>query len=131
MADYEQTRSIRADPDAAFAFLSDAKNMPSYVSTMVGARPVSAERMEVAADVEGRHEQGAALVHANAEQRRLEWSGESGRGYHGWMHVAPVDAGGSTVTIHLVTAGDEDAHEIEQALSETLANIERRLSTGS
>lgn len=131
MADYEQTRSIRADPDATFEFLSDPTNMPTYVSTMVRARAVGADRVEVAADVGGRHEQGAALVHANAERRRIEWTGDSARGYHGWMHVAPVDAGGATVTIHLVTDGDDDAREIEQALSETLTNIERCVATGS
>lgn len=128
MAEYEQSRSIAADPDATFQYLSDPANMPSYVSTMVRARPVEGDRVEVAAEVEGRREEGDARLRADAGTRRIQWTGESGSAYQGWMQVAPADAGSATVTIHLVTDDTSDASEIERALSETLTNIEERLA---
>jgi uncharacterized protein YndB with AHSA1/START domain len=128
MADYEQSKALAADPGAVFDFLSDPANMPSYVAMMVRARPLNEERVQVAAEVEGRHEEGEARLHADPERRRIEWSGESESGYHGWMQVAPTGGSGSTVTIHLVTDDTGAASEIERALTETLSTIEERVA---
>jgi uncharacterized protein YndB with AHSA1/START domain len=125
MAEYERTATIRARATDAFEYLSDPRHLPEYVATMTGAQPAGQGQLRVAAEVEGRHEEGEATFRADPRIRRLEW-GREGHDYRGWLSVA--ESGGeasSSVTIHLETHDDSDPSEIERVLDETLANIER------
>ena len=79
MPDFERTATVPASPDQAFQFLSNPKNLPSYVSEMVLARPEQGDRLHVAAEVQGRHEEGEAHFRSDPSQRRLEWGGEDAR----------------------------------------------------
>lgn len=128
MAEFEQTQSIDAAPDEAFRFLGEPTNMPLYIATMVRAQPAGQERLEVAAEVEGRHEEGEARFHADQALRRVEWSGASNRSYHGWLQVNASNAEGSAVTIHLITDDDANAGDVERAIDQTLSNIAAHFS---
>jgi hypothetical protein len=126
MRDFERTTSVAADPDEAFRFLADPSNLPGYVATMSAARPEGAGRLHVAADVQGRHEEGDARFRADASSRRLEWGAEGSDGYRGWLQVAGAQ-GGASVTIHLSVPHDDDEAEINRVLDQTIANIQTRL----
>jgi carbon monoxide dehydrogenase subunit G len=130
MADYTRTVTVAAAPDAAFAALADPKNLPRYVATMVAAEPEQGEQLHVAADVQGRHEEGDARFHADPDARRMEWSGAPGGDYNGWLEVAPAGEG-SSVTVQIHVVHDADEAEINRVLDATAANIERLLGTES
>jgi hypothetical protein len=126
MAEFERSTTVAAPADDAFRYLADAANLPSYIATMVMAEPASLDRLRVAADVEGRHEEGEASFRADAGSRRLEWSGDPQSAYRGWLEVSETE-GGSSVTVHLHTEREEDAAEVDRALDETVRNIKTRL----
>lgn len=83
----------------------------------------------MAADVLGRHEEGEARIKVDDVGRRMEWAGEEGHGYRGWLQVVAA-ATGSSVTIHIEGARQDEEPEIERALDETVENIERMLGGG-
>jgi uncharacterized protein YndB with AHSA1/START domain len=128
MADFERSATIHAPADATYEYLADPRHMPEYVATMTLAQPSRGGHLHVAADVKGRHEEGEAMFEADEAARRLEW-GREGHEYHGWLAVTGLTgAATSTVTIHLETHEQTDAAEVERALDETMANIERAVS---
>jgi uncharacterized protein YndB with AHSA1/START domain len=129
MTDHERTVTVSAAPDDAFGSLTDPSALPRYVATMISAEPGEGDRLRVAADVAGRHEEGEARVRVDGAARRMEWAGEEGSGYRGWLEVVAAGAG-SSVTIHIEGARDDERAEIDRALDETAANIERMLGTG-
>jgi hypothetical protein len=129
MADYERSVTVAAVPDAAFQFLAEPTNLPRYVATMVEAERRHGDELRVAADVQGRHEQGEAHLHADPSARRMQWDAPGENDYRGRLEVRPSSEG-STVTIQIHVAGDADANEINRVLDETAANIERLLSAG-
>ncbi len=96
---------------------------------MVLAEPEEGERLRVAAEVEGRHEEGDARFRADPSQRRLEWGAADGSGYRGWLQVSEASEG-AAVTIHLHLEHDDDEAEINRVLDETVKNIERLLGKG-
>jgi polyketide cyclase/dehydrase/lipid transport protein len=124
---YERTVTVPAAPDAAFNVLANPANLPRYVATMVMAEVEHGDELRVAADVQGRHEEGEAHLHADPAAQRMEWGASADNGYSGSLQVAPADAG-STVTIRIHVVHDADASEINRALDETAANIERLLA---
>jgi hypothetical protein len=119
---------VNAGPDEAFITLANVDNLPRYVATMTRADETGNQTLHVAADVEGRHEEGNAAFRPDPARHRIEWGGEDGSRYNGWMQIAP-DGSGSSVTIHLhVPHTGEDA-EINRVLDQTVNNIQR-LFTG-
>jgi len=125
MAEYERSKTVPASGATVYAYVADPANLPAYISTMVRADAVSGGHLHVAAEVEGRHEEGDARFRAGSAARRIEWGGSGTSDYHGWLQVADAEPGSSTVTIHLSTTSPDDADQVEQALAETLANIGR------
>jgi hypothetical protein len=126
MADYERSVTVAADPDEAFASLADRRNLPRYVATMVEAEARQGDELHVAANVQGHREEGEAHLHADAGARRMEWGGAPDSGYRGSLEVEPAGKG-STVTIRIHVVHDADEGEVNRALDETAANIERLL----
>lgn len=131
MADYERTVEVAAPAGRAFECLADPANMPKYVAMMTTAEPKGGETVRVAAEVQGRHEEGDAHVHADPDQRRLEWGGEGEGGYRGWLEVTD-SGGGSTVTVHIHAehdSGDDDA-VINRAFDETMRRMKELVEQG-
>ena len=125
MAEYERSETVPASGATVYAYVADPANLPAYISTMVRAGAMTGGELHVAAEVEGRHEEGDARFQADSAARRIEWGGSGTSDYHGWLQVADAESGSSTVTIHLSTTSADDADQVEQALAETLANIGR------
>lgn len=128
MPAYDRSTTVAADPDRAFAFLSNPGNLPRYVATMVMARPEGGDHLHVAADVQGRHEEGEAMFRSEAARHRLEWGAGDASGYRGSLDVSP-DANGSMVHLHLNVPHAHDEGEIGRALDETMQNIDRLLGS--
>jgi hypothetical protein len=126
MAEFERSVSVATSPGAAFSALSDVRNLPRYVATMVTATRGQGDDLHVAADVQGRHEEGDARFHVDQAGRRLDWGGEGESHYRGWLQVLE-SAEGSSVTVHIHTVHDQDPTEVDRALDETMLNIERLL----
>jgi uncharacterized membrane protein len=128
MPDYERTVTVGTDAEKAYEFLSDPNSLPRYVATMVMATAQRGDRLRVAADVEGRHEEGDAMFRTDASQRRVEWGAEDGSSYRGWLQIIPV-GNRSTVHLHLSVPEAGDERQINEALDQTMGNIERILGT--
>ena len=129
MADHERSITVAAAPDAAFRLLADPGNLPRYVATMVEARPEGHDELHVAAEVQGRHEEGEARFQVDEAARRLSWGGRDESGYGGWLQVAGSN-GGAAVTVHIHSERSDEEGEITRALDETMANIRRLVETG-
>lgn len=127
MPEFERSETIDASPVETYRFVSDPRNLPKYVATMVMAQPQSKDMLRVAAEVSGRHEEGDARFKGDEHRRRIEWGGTA-NGYSGWLQVDPDrDGGRARVTIHLTTATEDERDEIERALDETLNRIKGEL----
>ncbi len=126
MADYERTVGLAAPADRAFDCLADPANMPKYVAMMTAATPRGGDTVHVAAEVEGRREEGDAHVRADPDRRRLEWGGEGEGGYRGWLEVVEA-AGGSSVTVQIHTERDDPDDEplINRGFDETMERIKQ------
>ena len=127
MPDFERTATLNAAPEDAYRYLADPSNLPRYIATMRVAQPEGAERLHVAADVQGRHEEGDARFHSDPEARRMEWSAPDRGGYSGSLQIS-ASGGSSTVTIQLHVEHDHDRAEIDRVLDETVDNIRRLLA---
>jgi len=127
MAEYERSATVHAAPAATYSYLADPRHMPEYVATMTRAQPSDRDHLHVAAEVQGRHEEGDAMFRSDESTRRLDW-GREGHAYRGWLTVGGADGSTSTVTIHLATHDESARFEVERALEETLSNIQRALA---
>jgi hypothetical protein len=129
MAEYEKSQSVSGRAADIYDYLADPAHLTEYVATMVQAQVVSRGHLHVAADVSRGHEEGEAMFRSDSAARRIEWGGREGHAYSGWLAVAEGgSATESVVTIHLSTSDDENAAEIERAISETLGNIASMMS---
>lgn len=126
MPDFERTARVNAEPEDAFRFLADPANLPTYVATMSFAQPQQGDRVHVAAEVQGRHEEGDARFTSDTARRRIEWGAGGQSGYEGSIEVSGTD-GGSSVHIRLHVEHERDEPEINRAMDETVSNIERLL----
>jgi len=124
--DYERTATVTTAPEDAFRFLADPGNLPKYVATMSAARPEQGHRLHVAAEVQGRHEEGDARFNTDASQRRIEWGAGGRSGYEGSIEVSGTN-GGSSVHIRIHVELEHDEREINRAMDEAVSNIERLL----
>lgn len=127
MPDYQRSISLAAQPEAAFAFLADPDNLPRYVATVVKAEPHADGTVRIAAQVQGRHEEGDALLQIDAAGRRMDWSAPGDNDYSGSLQVAQTDEG-CEVSLQLHLGRDQDEQEIDRVLDETTANIQRLLA---
>ena len=128
MPDYTRSVTVPAEPDAAFAALSDARNLPRYVAAMTAARPQAGDMVHVAAEVQGRHEEGEAHFDVDRAQRRIAWAGDEESGYHGSLQVAAAEAG-SGVTVRIHTEHEQDDAEVDRILDDTMARIRTLLGS--
>ena len=126
MPEYEVSGSVNASPETVFAYLSDTDHLTDYIPDMVLARE-EGDRVRVVAEVQGRHEEGAAWLHADSDLRKIEWGGQGTARYGGWLQVTGSGPD-STVTIHLSTDRISDAEEIRGSLSQALANIKGQVA---
>jgi Polyketide cyclase / dehydrase and lipid transport len=122
---HEHTEHVAAAPDAVFAAISDVSNLPRFVPQITAAQATDAEHVEIDARYEGHEQHGEATFHADAGERRIEWSAPSG--YRGWMRVEP-DGDGSRLTLYLNTLhGTERDHDVSATLDAIRMLVESEL----
>ncbi len=126
MADYPRTAKVTTDPEDVFRFLAEPRTLPQYVAAVSLVRSEQGLQLRVAAEVQGRHEEGDAQFTIDPARRRIAWGAEGQSRYWGRIDVSGTD-GGSAVHIHLYGEHVHDEGEINTALDETVANIERLL----
>lgn len=110
MAEYERSRMIQASPEDVFAFVSDARNLPSILPTVESVQPEAGDRVEVHGEVRGAQYQDEGWFRVDPNRHRVEWGADE-HDYSGWMTVTDAD-GGSEVVTHIslpprVTASGE------------------------
>lgn len=111
---HEHTEHVAAAPDAVYAAIADVGNLPRFVPQLTGVRQIEGDRVAVDARYEGHEQHGEATFHADAAERRIEWSAASG--YRGSMRVEP-DGDGARLTLFLDTPhGSERDHDVSATL---------------
>ena len=126
MGDYEQTTTVRRDPDTVFAFLADPQNMPRYVDAMKRAEPAGGEEVHVVAEVGHHRFEGEAWMHADADAKNIRWGAGDSGAYYGELFVTGIGDVESRVTITLHTE-HHDGDDIADGLERTLATIASEL----
>jgi hypothetical protein len=128
MADFERSTTVGVGADAAFAFLSDPRRVPDYVTAMHFDEAIAVDGdPEAEIDDAEIRPVGEARFLADAAARRVEW-GMADRDYGGSATVTAGTASTSQVTLRLHVRDDADTAEIERLLDQTVRNLQRLLS---
>jgi polyketide cyclase/dehydrase/lipid transport protein len=126
MSDYESIGTVQAEPDVVFAYVSEVRNLPSYLPTMQHAEAEGVGRVHIQGTARGHAYEGDGQFRVDQASRRVEWGSEGKHVYRGWLQVAP-DGQGSSVTIHLSFApGPEYAQQLDEATGsrdQTIAQV--------
>ncbi len=152
MREYEQTQTIDASADEAFAWLSDVSNLPRYLPPVIDASiegPSAGDNpgQRIRATLEYPGEGGGTFdaegyLAVDESRRRMEWGAEVERDYSGWLEVAGGANGESQVTVHL-NFGErsvepemreqtpEGRDPLAEGISATLESIRRQIEEGS
>lgn len=129
MPDHEMTRTVDAPAEDLFGWLSDVRNLPTFMHRMTRAEPAGGDAVRVTARLpDGREVEGEAWFRADGDSRRIEWGSEGPNDYRGWLQVRPR-ASGSEVEVHLHTERAADG-EVDRGIAATLDDI-ARAATGN
>jgi uncharacterized protein YndB with AHSA1/START domain len=96
MAEYERSRLVLASPEDVFAFVSDPRNLATFLPTVDTVEPREEDRVEVHGEVRGRTYEDDGWFHVDEARHRIEWGADE-RTYSGWLTVAEDDAGAQVV----------------------------------
>lgn len=119
-----------ADAQDVFAVVSDLDRLSEWLPHQVAVRPT--DDGEVNATVQDRDVDDArGLVRVRPEQLRVEWGGEGGPDYAGWLQVEHGEPGRSSVLLHLSFLGKQPEtrphgharDEVEQWLADGLDRL--------
>jgi uncharacterized protein YndB with AHSA1/START domain len=132
LPDFERQVTVAVDPDTAFDYVADPSHLPQFVATMTEARRQPGRQrteLHVAAEVNGRHEEGDTRFRADRWSRSVDWG--TPPDYRGSMRVHPAGEDGSRISLHLrVRDPRGERAQIEQAMEETLARLSALLRPG-
>jgi carbon monoxide dehydrogenase subunit G len=130
---YTRETHVGVDDEAAYAYLSDVQNLPSYFPMITRAEETSGDEVETTAVIEppGEDRQtvhGTAWFKHDDTTKALSWGSEGPSDYHGEIGVDADGVAGSVVRFTLHT---ESGHPgIEESIDETLATIKATLEGG-
>ena len=151
LREYEQTQTIDASADEAFAWLSEVSNLPKYLPPVVdisiegpavGDNPGQRVRATLEYSGGGGTFDAEGYLAVDEGRRRIEWGAEVERDYSGWLEVADGTDGESQVTVHL-NFGErsvepsvreqtpEGRDTLAEGISATLESIRRQIEEGS
>ena len=99
MAEYERSRLVLASPEDVFAFVSDPRNLATFLPTVDTVELREEDRVEVHGEIQGRTYEDDGWFHVDEDRHRIEWGADE-RAYSGWLTVA-ADDGGAQVVAHL------------------------------
>jgi uncharacterized protein YndB with AHSA1/START domain len=134
---FEETRRIPAAPEHVFAFVSDIRNLPSYLPTTEWAEPQGEGRVRLAGEAAGQQYEDDGYLRCDQGAMRMEWGADEHH-YSGEMQIRP-DGEGSEVMVRLSfrepprdgrpNGGPSEA-DIREGMRKALQSIENQV-TGS
>ncbi len=130
MPTYTRETRVGIDEKAAYAYLSDVQNLPSYFPRITEAKEKAGDEVETTAVIEppGEDKQtvhGTAWFKHDDAAKAISWGSEGPNDYHGEIDV---DADGDAASVVRFTLHTESGHPgIEESIDETLATIKGRL----
>lgn len=128
MGDYEESTTVRVEPNRLFEYLADIENLPAYLPRLSSARPTSGNKVEVTAHINPpdgpeRDVQGEAWMKVVEHGKKLQWGASGPHDYRGELDVdAGPDRGTSSLTVRLHTDRVE-GDQITTGLRETLNGL--------
>jgi hypothetical protein len=129
MPDFERHMMVAVDPDTAFAYVADPTHLPEFVSMLTEARHEPGRQrteIHVAAEVNGRREEGDTRFRADRWSRSIDWGDPPD--YRGTVRIEAA-AGGSRISLLLrVRDPRGEASLIDQAIDETMAKLSEVLT---
>jgi uncharacterized protein YndB with AHSA1/START domain len=124
--DFEDSREMRATPEAIWRLVSDPKRLADWVPTIAASHPAGQHGVQLRGESHGHDYDARGGFVADDAARRLSWDSPRYSGYQGVLTVSG-DGAGSRVTIR-VTVPDvppgADA-ELARGLRETLDRIDQ------
>jgi uncharacterized membrane protein len=127
MAEYEASLSVQASAAAVFDFISDVRNMPSYLPTTHQAEPQGRDRVRVQGEAHGHSYDSDGWLRADHTEYRLEWGSDGENQYSGCMEVEDAAGGSCDVTVHLSFTPRPDQ---EQAFQRQSGGKDREIQHG-
>ncbi|MCB4823792.1 SRPBCC family protein [Roseicella aerolata] len=118
MGEYTGRIEIARPPAEVFAFLSDIRNMPSYLPTVTHVGPQGHhddhDDVAVEGEAEGKPYRNDGWMKAEPEARRMRWGSHSLQDYEGMLEVKDA-SGGAAVELRLsLTPKPEVAERLQR-----------------
>jgi ribosome-associated toxin RatA of RatAB toxin-antitoxin module len=130
MPDFERHMMVAVDPDTAFDYVADPSHLPEFVSMLKEARHEPGRQrteIHVAAEVNGRREEGDTRFRADRWSRSIDWGDPPD--YRGTMRIEAAEARRCRISLLLrVRDPRGEGSLIEQAMDETMASLAARLT---
>jgi uncharacterized protein YndB with AHSA1/START domain len=132
---FEESRRIPAPPEDVFAFISDIRNLPSYLPTTTWAEPQGEDRVRLAGQAGGKQYEDDGYLRCDEGAMRMEWGADEHH-YSGEMQISP-DGDGSHVTVRLNfrerpkdgrPSGGPSEADIREGLRKALQSIENQVT---
>lgn len=112
--EFEHRREIPAEPRVVFDVVANRETLGNWAPEGVEVEPSDTPGGLHAWVTSGSEVYDAeGFVNVDSDELRLEWGGNGGEGYDGWLQVEQDErgeqssSGHSTVTLHLTFAGDQ------------------------
>jgi uncharacterized membrane protein len=101
MQEFEKSKTVNANPDQVFEYVSDLGNLPEYLPTLRRAEQVGGDRIRVEGQAAGKSYEETGFFRTDRQSRRMEWGSDGENGYSGWLEVKEAGRGASDVRVHL------------------------------
>src|SRR5690349_23814909 len=101
MQEFEKSKTVNANPDQVFEYVSDLNNLPQYLPTLRHAEQIDGDRIRVEGQAAGKPYEETGFFRADRQRRRMEWGSDGESGYSGWLEVKEAGSGASEVSVHL------------------------------
>ncbi len=127
-AEFRASTTVNADAAALFAFLSDVRNLPRYVSRMTAARTGDGNEVLTESETpDGTRAEGEAWFDVDRDALRIAWGFEGPSDYRGSLEVTDIGTAGGpgsqvTVWLHTTRVPEHDGI-VQGALDATVAAV--------
>lgn len=98
--EFEQSINVAASASSVFDFISDVKNVPQYLPTVINAQPQQGERIRTQGKVGSTTYDSDGHFRVDKQARRIEWGSDGENDYNGWMQVQD-EGESSVVSVHI------------------------------
>jgi len=101
MPEYSSTITVNCPADKVFGYVSDIKNLSSYLPTVHSAQPEGADRVVVDGAAAGHAYSSDGWFKHDADARSMSWGSDGDNDYSGRMQVIETEDGAEVAcTLH-------------------------------